>query len=227
MPTLQTSGTTGSPKSYVLTDAMIAARVKDIARVRPPGWADLTSLYNDYGARPGVLRDTAWMQARSGKLFRPLATFAETVEQFKANNIQGVFGPAPGLVRFATALQGSGYKPLIIASSTATLTEDMSRAIRAGFGCDNLWNIYSVGECGTIAMATAAQVEATPGCVGKVCEGVELRIEGGEIQVKTPIMVKEYVDPKMTAAKFVDGWFRTGDKGSMAQDGTLIYEGRL
>jgi long-subunit acyl-CoA synthetase (AMP-forming) len=224
--TLHSSGTTGTPKTYTLTPAQIAARVADVARVRPPGWANLTTLYNDYADRPGVHRDTAWMAEKGGKLFRPLATFDATIKQFIDNNIQGVFGPARGLLRFAAALATTAYRPTIVASSTTLLTPEMSKSIRAGIG-DNLWNIYSAGECGTIAMATAAEVEATYGCVGKPIAGVQVQIVNGEIQVKTPIMIPGYDDPKLTAAKFVNGWFLTGDRGSLAADGTLIYEGRV
>lgn len=225
MPQFQTSGTTGNPKAYILTSEMITARVADLPRVRPPGWTDLTSLYNDYGDRPGVSRDTEWLKDR-GTLYRPLATFDATVRQFIDNHVQGVFAPARGLMRFAPALIGSGYAPLIVACSSNTLTAEMSKAIRSGFG-DVLWNVYSIGECGGISMATAAQVEeGPPGCVGTVCKGVELRFVNGEIQVKTPIMITEYVDPAMTAAKFMDGWFRTGDRGRM-DGGMLVLEGRM
>ena len=220
------SGTTGKPKAYTLTAAQIAARVADMARVRPPGWANLTSIYNDYAARPGVQRDTAWMAEKGGKLFRPLATFEATVQQFIDNNIQGIFGPAPGLARFAAALEKSSYRPQMVVSSTAVLTAALSKTIQAGMG-PNLWTVYSVGECGTIAMATAAQAEAVPGCVGKPIAGVQVQIVAGEIQVKTPIMIAKYDNPADTTKLIVNGWLLTGDKGSLAADGTLIYEGRM
>jgi len=231
IPSFRTSGTTGAPKPYTLTDAQIAARVADLARVRPPRWVDLASYYNDFADRPraGVYRDRLWAQEKGATLYRPLATFAATVDQFITNNVQGIFGPPLGLKRIADEMvvRKTTYRPLMVVSSGQIMTPEVSRAIRAGLG-DALWTIYSSGESGSISMATAAEAEATLGCVGMPFAGVEVQIVEGEIQVKTPIMIAAYDDPKDTAAKFTaDGWFRTGDKGSLAADGSLMWEGRL
>jgi acyl-coenzyme A synthetase/AMP-(fatty) acid ligase len=63
--------------------------------------------------------------------------------------------------------------------------------------------------------------------VGKPCDGVEVCIEGGEIVVKSPSMGLGYYDnPELTAAKFRDGWYYTGDKGYWLDNGELMHEGR-
>lgn len=45
----------------------------------------------------------------------------------------------------------------------------------------------------------------------------------GEILAKSPFMASGYIgDPKLTQESFVDGYFRTGDIGSIDKDGNLI-----
>jgi len=74
-----------------------------------------------------------------------------------------------------------------------------------------------------------------PGSVG-VASGVELRIvdaEGrdvpvGEVAIRGPGVTAGYLNnPQANAESFFDGWFRTGDRGSIDGDGYLRLEGRL
>lgn len=71
-----------------------------------------------------------------------------------------------------------------------------------------------------------------PGCsldaVGKVVDICDVRISDGEIQVRTPsVMLGYYKMPEETAAMFTeDGWLRTGDIGTLSEDGQLFITGR-
>jgi acyl-CoA synthetase (AMP-forming)/AMP-acid ligase II len=52
--------------------------------------------------------------------------------------------------------------------------------------------------------------------------------EVGEVSVRGPGVVDGYRDnPEATAAAFRDGWFRTGDSGSLSADGYLQLSGRI
>ena len=65
---------------------------------------------------------------------------------------------------------------------------------------------------------------------GYVLKGTELRIgDEGEIQVKGPnVMLGYYRDEERTRAAFTeDGWFKTGDIGSLDNKGRLYVHGRL
>jgi len=67
--------------------------------------------------------------------------------------------------------------------------------------------------------------------VGRAAPGVELRVvslgtgqqvapgERGEIQVKSPSLMAGYLPDEATVDAFDDGWYRTGDVGSVDEDG--------
>jgi oxalate---CoA ligase len=52
--------------------------------------------------------------------------------------------------------------------------------------------------------------------------------ERGEIWVRGPTVMSGYLDaPELNQAAFIDGWFHTGDIGSLDEDGFLSLHGRL
>jgi acyl-CoA synthetase (AMP-forming)/AMP-acid ligase II len=80
--------------------------------------------------------------------------------------------------------------------------------------------------------------ERKPGSVG-VPSGVEIRIvdgsgeplphgASGEVVIRGPGVIDGYLDnPRANAEAFFDGWFRTGDRGALDEDGYLRLQGRL
>jgi hypothetical protein len=68
------------------------------------------------------------------------------------------------------------------------------------------------------------------GTVGRALPGTEVRIgEGDEVQLNGPHIMEGYHNlPEKTAETFTeDGWLRTGDKGSLDEDGFLTITGRI
>ena len=68
------------------------------------------------------------------------------------------------------------------------------------------------------------------GTVGRALPGVEMRIaDDGEIQMHSPWVMKGYYkDPERTREAFTDdGWLKSGDKGTIDEDGRLRITGRI
>ena len=86
---------------------------------------------------------------------------------------------------------------------------------------------YGLTECGGVTVCGVG--EHRPGNLGKPFANVELRIgEDGEILVRGPTVTPGYFkDPEATRqALDANGWFHTGDLGSIDEDGYLTIAGR-
>jgi len=66
-----------------------------------------------------------------------------------------------------------------------------------------------------------------PGVAGRAVQGMEVRVVDDELQVRGPGVFPGYDDEEATRASFVDGWFRTGDSGSLDEHGDLVVHGRI
>jgi acyl-CoA synthetase (AMP-forming)/AMP-acid ligase II len=63
---------------------------------------------------------------------------------------------------------------------------------------------------------------------GRACPGVSFRVVDGELRVKGPQVMRGYVDPALDADAFdADGYLRTGDLGSVDDDGYVTITGRI
>lgn len=116
----------------------------------------------------------------------------------------------------------------LCASGSAPISEITLRwFLRLGVKISEGWGMTENSAYGTCCVPFR---EDKVGCIGHAYEGVDIRIaEEGEIQVKGPCnMLEYYLEPEKTAEVFTeDGYIRTGDKGSMDQDGYIKITGRL
>lgn len=94
--------------------------------------------------------------------------------------------------------------------------------------------VERAGAFGARVVRTYGSSETAGGCVydGRPLPGVLARAVDGELQLGGPTLADGYLDdPERTAAAFstdADGtrWYRTGDLGSVGDDGTLRVTGR-
>jgi O-succinylbenzoic acid--CoA ligase len=75
------------------------------------------------------------------------------------------------------------------------------------------------------AVTTYGLTETGSGVVydGVPLDGVEVRIDDGEVHLRAPMLLRAYRDGR--DPKTADGWFATGDMGGW-QDGRLVVHGR-
>jgi len=107
----------------------------------------------------------------------------------------------------------------------APLNADAFRMLRA-LGI-NLKQFYGLTETAGVAMHQDYGVRYDT--VGRCFRGMEVRIsDEGEIMARGPsIFIGYYKNPEATSEKLTEGWFHTGDAGYVADDGQLIFLGRV
>jgi long-chain acyl-CoA synthetase len=97
--------------------------------------------------------------------------------------------------------------------------EDLGITVLQGYGATET----GTGSCTTLD-------DHGPGTVGRVPEGIEMRLASdGEIQFRGRTVFSGYWNaPELTAKAFTDdGWYRTGDLGRFDDEGRLILSGRI
>ena len=112
-----------------------------------------------------------------------------------------------------------------IIASGATLSpglahefDDMGITIRQGYGMTETGPRIAVPDGNTVCESG-----------GRIISICRVRLENGEIQVKSPsLLMGYYKNPEETQAVFTkDGWFRTGDIGEITEDNELFIRGRI
>jgi long-chain acyl-CoA synthetase len=114
-----------------------------------------------------------------------------------------------------------GGRMRLLVSGGAALPEDLSY-IYLGAGIPIVQG-YGLTETSPV-ITTSGINDIRPGTVGKAIPNVEIRIaEDGEIEVRGPNVMRGYYNkPEETRAVFTsDGWFKTGDVGTLDKDGFL------
>lgn len=109
--------------------------------------------------------------------------------------------------------------------ASAALPEGLRDGLEEELGVPVL-ETYGTSETGMIASPDpdGPRKAGTSG----VAVGVEMAIADGEILVRGPTVFSGYeADPALTERSFDGEWFRTGDRGSLDEDGFLTVEGRL
>ena len=93
-------------------------------------------------------------------------------------------------------------------------------------------NGYGITEC-TPLISVNLNKKGDHFSVGKIFSSCEVKIDNkneegiGEILVKGPnVMMGYYKDEESNEKSFTNGWFRTGDYGSIDEDNNLIISGR-
>lgn len=245
-----TSGTTGPPKGAVLPRRAVAASLDALEDAW--GWTGddvlvhALPLFHVHGLILGVLGPL-----RRGGSLRHLGKFSsDGVARELGSGSTMLFGVPTMYHRLAEVLEapaGTAERDalaqaltsarLLVSGSAALPVHDHER-IAAATG-RRVIERYGMTET---LMNTGIRADGVPrpGTVGPPLAGVELRLaeeDGtvldaagaiGEIQVRGPNLFTGYLNrPDATAAAHTaDGWFRTGDVGTVDADGYVTIVGR-
>ena len=117
-----------------------------------------------------------------------------------------------------------GEFPFIACGGAKLDDEIMKKAAETGI---TIFQGYGTTECAPIVSANCLPFNKPSSC-GRVFEGVDVKILDGEILVKGPNVFNGYInDEEATQKVFLDGYYRTGDKGFVDDEGFLFVNGRI
>jgi acyl-CoA synthetase (AMP-forming)/AMP-acid ligase II len=241
---LHTSGTTSRPKGVPLTHGNLIASARNIQRWYGIAANDVTycvmPLFHVHGLVFSVLAHLA----AGAKVVMPerfsATVFWHHVRAYGATNVSAVptiyrtlllraeedGAPAPG-----------GHTLRFMRSSSAPLpARDMLR-LEERFGAPVI-EAYSMTEAAHQMCANPLEGERRPGSagVGAYVDVTILDAAGdacrpgtvGEVAVRGTNVMRGYRNnPEANALAFANGWFRTGDWGTLSSDGYLTLVGRL
>jgi cyclohexanecarboxylate-CoA ligase len=109
----------------------------------------------------------------------------------------------------------------------APIPREVSREVSEQFGVAGIASSWGLTEF-PVATSETLQDDNLASTVGRPTRGVAVRVVEGELRLKGPQCFLGYVDSSLDAAAFdEEGWFRTGDLGSIGDDGRVRIEGRL
>jgi acyl-CoA synthetase (AMP-forming)/AMP-acid ligase II len=238
---LHTSGTTSRPKQVPLLHRNLVASARAIAGHYALSPEDVSfavmPLFHVHGLVASVLAQLA----AGGEVVAPRRLSAGAFWASLADGRVSWFSGSPTLLTMLLDQRPAEWSaPALrfVRSCSAALSPDLFERIEHELGVPVL-QAYGMTEAShQIASNPLPPLPRTPQSVGVATgttlatldpEGRELPAgTAGEVAVKGPGVTPGYLNnPGANAEAFVDGWFRTGDRGVVGPDGYLTLEGRI
>jgi acyl-CoA synthetase (AMP-forming)/AMP-acid ligase II len=227
-----TSGSTGLPKGVILSHRANALRSFNGAQT--DGRGGMISMFPLFHMSGWSQALGCW-QARSPIYFVPDPTAANllaTVEREQGGRMylipavwQRIFehvAAHPESLRIMDCLTDAD-------TGTSATPPELLHAIRELLPHTTTRVIYGSTEVGPGTMLPSGDVIRKAGSVGLPSPGVKVRLaDSGEVQIANIFMFDGYFDNEAaTAEALVDGWYQTGDRGAIDEDGYLSIVGRV
>ena len=229
-----TSGTTGTPKLRIISEAGFLARLDRSQEWRgvPDGPA-----YIGYrpGASPGIKRSLGVLLA-GHTLLMPQKSLRETLLAMDRAGCTKAELPPFNFNQLLDAALAEGLRPrglTRLVTGGGGLAPGRAHLAEDHFGCP-VYGSYGSNETNSIAFSRLVADQDVPGCVGRPHDDLLIRIapmaadeaEDGSIQVKVPPEVQGRSYPGLEPLCAPDGWTDTGDIGRLLPDGRLVLTGR-
>jgi acyl-CoA synthetase (AMP-forming)/AMP-acid ligase II len=241
---LHTSGTTSRPKIVPLTHKNVCASARNISATLNLKQEDrelhVMPLFHIHGLIAGVLAPMAvgsqifctpgfnalkffaWMKECKPTWYTAVPTMHQTILSRAAGNME-VIQDNP--LRF-------------IRSSSSSMPTQVIAELEKVFNAPLIESYGMTEAAHQMASNPLPPAKRIPGSVG-IAAGPEVAIMDNDGKLLAPGVIGEVVirgenvtlgyenNPKANAEAFINGWFRTGDQGTLTGDGYLTLTGRL
>ena len=240
---LHTSGTTSRPKRVPLSHANLLTSARNVANTYQLTGEDVSLCVMPLFHVHGLVASTLATFATGGTVvvppkFNPLS-FWSMVRDHRATWYSAVPTIHQVLLSRARGARPSGAERLrFIRSCSAALAPQVMTDLESTFGVPVL-EAYGMTEAAhQMASNPLPPAERKPGSVGRgtaveiaiLDEAGNLLPSGatGEVSIKGPNVFGGYEgNAEANAESFSNGWFRTGDQGTLDHDGYLTLVGRI
>ena len=225
-----TSGTTGCPKGVMLTEQNIVSNLEYIST-----YFDVRLMRTICISRPlvhiAVLTGELLYSLCNGLTlyFYEEAFMPQRLLTYFANNKIDIFCATPTLYYALAVAMKSKLIPLKIGvTSGEILLSKVSAKLKERFPYTAFYNVYGLTEHSPrVSALRPMEFWNKPNSVGKPIEGVEVKIQEGELLVKSDSVMRGYYnDERQTQEKIKAGWLHTGDMAHFDSDGYLYIDGR-
>jgi malonyl-CoA/methylmalonyl-CoA synthetase len=225
-----TSGTTGAPKGAVLSHANLLASSESIGLAWRWAAADrlvlALPLFHGHGLCVGLY---GTLLAGASAVLLPRFDVDVVLDAAAEHDATLFFGVPTMYHRLASSPRvGELARLRLCVSGSAPLSAELHHQVEQ-LAAQRVLERYGMTET-LMNASNLLDGERRPGSVGVALPGVDIRLEPatGEILVRGPSVFSGYHNhPDATAASFDDGWFRTGDVGTIGEDDYLTILGRV
>lgn len=232
-----TSGTTGTPRHFAISHAMLARRLAIAARTTPTPAAPRQLVRVGLRTSYGCLRLLSVLGAGGLVAFPADHEIATSLRVRSINML--VMAPAD-IARFLRSLPADAPPFPALASvvlSGSIVPRPLYEEVRDRL-CPNVVANYGATEIGPIAGGALSDLIETPGCVGYVDKECEVQCvdeddrpvapgSSGIVRVRRNPDSGTYIDdPEASARTFRGDWFYPGDVGLITHEGRLVIAGR-
>lgn len=234
-----TSGSTGKPKGVVIGHDRFAAKLDVLQNLLCLSAGDTVVLPLQLMFIFGLW--VALLTLKAGARLEFIGKFSSAALRTRLEGAT-VLAAVPSMLRtfFADGVVQAPRLRLIMTGGES-LGANLSTEIARQLPCTGVYDLYGLTETGSCDFCLHPD-DAVPGMntIGRPTEQVAYRIRTaeqlrgsqgaaeGELLIRSPFRMLGYLDnPELTAASFVDGYFRTGDAARERSDGRVEIVGRL
>ncbi len=241
---LHTSGTTSRPKRVPLRHRNLLASLRNIEATYQLTPDDVSLCVMPLFHVHGLMASTLSALWSGGVVVAP-ESFTPLAFWPVARRFRPTWYSASPTFHSLILLRAGGESPppggdrlRFVRSCSSALTPRLQAELEARLGAPVL-NAYGMTEAShQMASNPLPPAPRRPGTVGRGT-GVEVALAGeaggllppgasGEVVIRGPNVIDGYEgSPEANATAFFDGWFRTGDVGTLDADGYLTLVGRL